>query len=297
MANVSLQPDPQGGSTADLIGGIEDGIYVVGDKSWSIDMQRYNFQFTGQRFYRIKGGELAGQVRDVAYQATTTDFWGAMDAVGGPADLPARRCLQLRQGPTRSGRGGLARLPGRPVPRHLDPEHRRGRSCAHDCRPVTVGNRGILTPATDHRRGAGRVDRRRLRGGRAVQHRGERPVGQQHRDHQRAVPVAVLVRGVLRRRRGRDGRRVGGGGGFGPVGGRGGAGRAGGRAGRPRESGPGAGRAAADRPGRRRIRRISTRPRSRRRSTSSAACSDRWPPPSTVPGRPTGSSTGLPGTS
>jgi len=84
MANVSLQPDPAGGSTADLISGIEDGIYVVGDKSWSIDMQRYNFQFTGQRFYRIKGGQLAGQVRDVAYQATTTDFWGAMDAVGGP---------------------------------------------------------------------------------------------------------------------------------------------------------------------------------------------------------------------
>jgi TldD protein len=84
MANVSLQPDPAGGSTADLIAGIEDGIYVVGDKSWSIDMQRYNFQFTGQRFYRIKGGQLAGQVRDVAYQATTTDFWGAMDAVGGP---------------------------------------------------------------------------------------------------------------------------------------------------------------------------------------------------------------------
>ena len=47
-------------------------------------MQRYNFQFTGQRFYRIRDGELAGQVRDVAYQATTTDFWGAMDAVGGP---------------------------------------------------------------------------------------------------------------------------------------------------------------------------------------------------------------------
>jgi len=83
MANVSLQPDPAGGTTADLISGIEDGIYVVGDKSWSIDMQRYNFQFTGQRFYRIRGGELAGQVRDVAYQATTTDFWGAMDAVGG----------------------------------------------------------------------------------------------------------------------------------------------------------------------------------------------------------------------
>ena len=84
MANVSLQPDPRGGSTAELIAGVDDGIYVVGDKSWSIDMQRYNFQFTGQRFYRISHGELAGQVRDVAYQATTTDFWGAMDAVGGP---------------------------------------------------------------------------------------------------------------------------------------------------------------------------------------------------------------------
>ena len=84
MANVSLQPDPTGGGTGDLIAGIDDGIYVVGDKSWSIDMQRYNFQFTGQRFYKIKNGELAGQVRDVAYQATTTDFWGAMDAVGGP---------------------------------------------------------------------------------------------------------------------------------------------------------------------------------------------------------------------
>ena len=46
-------------------------------------MQRYNFQFTGQRFYRIEGGKLAGQVKDVAYQATTTDFWGAMEAVGG----------------------------------------------------------------------------------------------------------------------------------------------------------------------------------------------------------------------
>ncbi len=84
MANVSLQPDPVGGSTADLIAGIDNGIYVVGDKSWSIDMQRYNFQFTGQRFYRIENGRLAGQLRDVAYQATTTDFWGAMDAVGGP---------------------------------------------------------------------------------------------------------------------------------------------------------------------------------------------------------------------
>jgi TldD protein len=84
MANVSLQPAVDGPSTDELIGGVERGLYVVGDRSWSIDMQRYNFQFTGQRFYLIEDGQLRGQVRDVAYQATTTDFWGSMAAVGGP---------------------------------------------------------------------------------------------------------------------------------------------------------------------------------------------------------------------
>jgi TldD protein len=84
MANVSLQPAPDGPDTDGLISQVERGIYVVGDKSWSIDMQRYNFQFTGQRFYRIENGRLAGQLRDVAYQAITTDFWSSMEAVGGP---------------------------------------------------------------------------------------------------------------------------------------------------------------------------------------------------------------------
>lgn len=85
MANVSLQPGAEDLSTEDLISRVTDGIYVVGDKSWSIDMQRYNFQFTGQRFFRIRDGRLDGQLRDVAYQATTIDFWGSMEAVGGPS--------------------------------------------------------------------------------------------------------------------------------------------------------------------------------------------------------------------
>ena len=85
MPNVSLQPGVQDVSTADLISGVDNGIYIVGDKSWSIDMQRYNFQFTGQRFFRIRGGRIDGQLRDVAYQATTTDFWNSMEAVGGPS--------------------------------------------------------------------------------------------------------------------------------------------------------------------------------------------------------------------
>ncbi|AUG80326.1 peptidase C69 [Kitasatospora sp. MMS16-BH015] len=84
MANVSLQPVAGGPDTAGLFEGVEKGLYIVGDRSWSIDMQRYNFQFTGQRAYAIRNGKLAGQVKDFAYQATTTDFWGSMSAVGGP---------------------------------------------------------------------------------------------------------------------------------------------------------------------------------------------------------------------
>ncbi|GAA1884379.1 TldD/PmbA family protein [Streptantibioticus ferralitis] len=84
MANVSLRPAAGGPSTRELIGAVERGLYLVGDRSWSIDQQRYNFQFTAQRAFRIENGQLAGQVRDFAYQATTTDFWGSMEAVGGP---------------------------------------------------------------------------------------------------------------------------------------------------------------------------------------------------------------------
>jgi TldD protein len=84
MANVSLEAAPgRGPTTEELVSQVERGIYIVGDKSWSIDMQRHNFQFTGQRFLRIEGGRLAGQLKDVAYQSRTTDFWGSLEAVGG----------------------------------------------------------------------------------------------------------------------------------------------------------------------------------------------------------------------
>lgn len=98
MANVSLQPSPKDTATADLIGQVEDGIYVVGDKSWSIDMQRYNFQFTGQRFMRIKNGQLAGQVKDVAYQSNTTDFWNSMSDIGGKGTFVLNGAMNCGKG-------------------------------------------------------------------------------------------------------------------------------------------------------------------------------------------------------
>ena len=84
MPNVNLLPDPTGSSLTDLISGVDDGILVIGDGSWSIDMQRYNFQFTGQRFERIRSGRIVGALRDVAYQGSTPSFWRSLIAVGGP---------------------------------------------------------------------------------------------------------------------------------------------------------------------------------------------------------------------
>jgi len=83
MANVCLQPSDDDTTTEDLISKVDRGIYIMGDKSWSIDMQRYNFQFTGQRLYEIRNGKIVGQLKDVAYQGVTTEFWNSMEAVGG----------------------------------------------------------------------------------------------------------------------------------------------------------------------------------------------------------------------
>lgn len=84
MPNISLRPGPDNAANAEsLVAGVEDGIYIEGNGSWSIDQQRYNFQFTGQVFHRIKNGKLDGMLRDVAYQGNSVDFWKACDGLGG----------------------------------------------------------------------------------------------------------------------------------------------------------------------------------------------------------------------
>ncbi len=73
------RPEHRGAHRARRAGPVRRGRPVLVDRHAALQLQ-----FTGQQFHRIVDGELAGQVRDVAYQATTTDFWGAMEAVGGP---------------------------------------------------------------------------------------------------------------------------------------------------------------------------------------------------------------------
>lgn len=81
MANVSLQPGKQALTPDQMVAGIEKGIYIVKDGSFSIDQQRYNFQFGGVLFFEIKNGKIEGMLKDVAYQANTQEFWNSCTQV------------------------------------------------------------------------------------------------------------------------------------------------------------------------------------------------------------------------
>ncbi|MDF7820922.1 TldD/PmbA family protein [Runella sp. MFBS21] len=77
MPNVSLRPGKEKLNVQDMIKGVDKGIYIIGRGSYSIDQQRYNFQFGGQLFYEIKNGEIVGMLDDVAYQSNTQEFWNS----------------------------------------------------------------------------------------------------------------------------------------------------------------------------------------------------------------------------
>ncbi len=87
MANVSLAPGKTPLSVAQMIAGVEKGIYILGRGSFSIDQQRYNAQFGGQLFYEIENGKIKGMVEDVAYQIRTPEFWAACSAICDERDF------------------------------------------------------------------------------------------------------------------------------------------------------------------------------------------------------------------
>ncbi|HEY3323148.1 MAG TPA: TldD/PmbA family protein [Planctomycetota bacterium] len=81
QSNIGLAPGPKPLTLDELIGGVDDGIYIEGMGSFSIDQKRQNFQFGGDGFWEIKHGKLGQMLKDVTYQALTTEFWGALDAI------------------------------------------------------------------------------------------------------------------------------------------------------------------------------------------------------------------------
>jgi TldD protein len=86
MPNVSLDPLDSKLTQDELIADVKRGILILGNGSFSIDQQRYNFQFGGQVFWLIENGKKTQMLRDVAYQARTPDFWNACDGVAGGAE-------------------------------------------------------------------------------------------------------------------------------------------------------------------------------------------------------------------
>ena len=81
IPNVWLKPGEREMTPDDLISGVDDGVLIDGRGSWSIDHQRYNFQFGGDLFWEIKGGKKRGMLSRVAYQARTPDFWASLDGI------------------------------------------------------------------------------------------------------------------------------------------------------------------------------------------------------------------------
>ncbi len=67
----------------DIVADTGRGVLIRNRGSWSIDHQRYNFQFSGQAFYEVRNGKIVGMLKDVAYQANTLTFWNSMDMIGG----------------------------------------------------------------------------------------------------------------------------------------------------------------------------------------------------------------------
>ncbi|CAN5621133.1 TldD/PmbA family protein [soil metagenome] len=84
MSNVNLLPHPDRDvPLEELISGVENGIIIDGEGSFSIDQQRYNAQFGGQVYHEIRNGRVTGMLKDVAYQIRTPEFWNSMDLLGG----------------------------------------------------------------------------------------------------------------------------------------------------------------------------------------------------------------------
>lgn len=80
MANLNLEPGTD--SFTDLIDGIEHGVYMEANRSWSIDDQRYKFQFGCEYAKLIENGKLTKTLRNPNYRATTPEFWHRLVRVG-----------------------------------------------------------------------------------------------------------------------------------------------------------------------------------------------------------------------
>jgi TldD protein len=96
MTNVSL--DPGAGSFDELIGGIDRGIYMDTNRSWSIDSSRLGFQFEAEAAWEIRDGRLGRLLRNPSYGGVTPEFWESLEAVCGPEEWDTWSVLACGKG-------------------------------------------------------------------------------------------------------------------------------------------------------------------------------------------------------
>src|SRR5215831_11269404 len=81
MTNISLKPGA--GTPDELVQSTDDGIWMETNRSWSIDDRRYQFQFSTEIGWEIKGGKKVRMLKNPSYSGITTEFWNSCDAICG----------------------------------------------------------------------------------------------------------------------------------------------------------------------------------------------------------------------
>jgi predicted Zn-dependent protease len=85
MANLNIEPGTA--SLNDLIGGIEFGVLMKTNLSWSIDDSRNKFQFGCEYGQVIRRGKLAEVVRNPNYRGVSATFWRSLAGVGDASTM------------------------------------------------------------------------------------------------------------------------------------------------------------------------------------------------------------------
>ena len=85
MANLNIEP----GNTrfADMVAGVERGIYMRSNLSWSIDDSRNKFQFGCEWAQLIEQGKLTKVVKKPNYRGISANFWRGLSAVGDASGM------------------------------------------------------------------------------------------------------------------------------------------------------------------------------------------------------------------
>lgn len=96
MANINIEPGT--GDIDDLVAGIENGVLMETNRSWSIDDSRNKFQFGCEYGRLIRDGELRDVIRNPNYRGISATFWRNLKAAGGPETFAVHGVLTCGKG-------------------------------------------------------------------------------------------------------------------------------------------------------------------------------------------------------